>query len=98
MQPERKLVQKIQRYLDGEGARCFKIHGGDNPFQEAGIPDLLCCWRGLFIALEVKLPGEKPSPKQASILRQIERSGGVARVVTSVMEVERLLRSLRRER
>jgi hypothetical protein len=97
MQPERRIVQKIQVYLEEQGARPFKIHGDDS-FQEAGIPDLLVCWRGRFIGLEVKQPGGEPSPLQKKVLREIERSGGVAQVVESVGQVRDLLAKLERKR
>jgi len=97
MQPERKLVQKIQRYLEAQGARSFKIHGDDS-YQEAGIPDLLVCYRGRFIGLEVKLPGGKPSLIQEVVLSDIKRSGGIAAVVESVDQVRQLLAKLERKR
>lgn len=91
MQPEAKLVKKIQRRIRDEGGWCVKIHGGNNPFQRVGIPDLLCCVRGRFIALELKLPGEQASPVQRKVLREIEAAGGITAVVTTVGEVVDLL-------
>jgi hypothetical protein len=92
MQPERRVVQRISAHLRGKGAWVFKVHGGDNPFQEVGVPDLLCCLEGRFIGLEVKLPGEKPSSRQKVILQRIREAGGIGEVVTSVAEVERILK------
>jgi hypothetical protein len=69
----------------------FKIHGGDNPFQSVGIPDLLCCFYGRFVGLEAKIPGNKPSAIQRATLRQIEAAGGIARVVYSVEDVDKAL-------
>lgn len=80
------------------GACVFNIHGGDNPFQEVGIPDLLVCFTGVFIGLECKLPGEEPSPVQRVVLKRIEKAGGYAAVVTSVHEVEVILRRIERNR
>lgn len=97
MQPERRLVQKIQAYLEAQGARPFKIHGDDS-YQEAGIPDLLVCYRGRFIGLEVKLLGNAPSPLQEKVLREIKASGGIAAVVTSVEQVRNLLAKLEKKR
>jgi hypothetical protein len=91
MQPESRIVKKIKEYLESRGARVFKIHGGDNPFQEVGIPDLIVCYQGKFLGLEVKLPGEKPSTVQQVVLKQIRASGGIAAVVTSVSDVVPLL-------
>jgi hypothetical protein len=83
--------------MTARGAWVFKVHGGDNPFQEVGVPDLLCCFEGRFIGLEVKLPDEKPSPRQKVILKRIEGAGGIASVVTSVEEVERILQRITRK-
>lgn len=98
MQPEARLVKRIQDRIRARGGRCFKIHGGDNPFQEAGIPDLLVCYKGVFLGLEVKLPGEDPSTIQRKVLSEIERAGGYAVVVTTVEQVDRLLDKIDRKR
>ena len=91
MQPEAKIVKDIQAYIRQEGGWCFKVHGGDNPFQRVGIPDLLCCVEGQFIGLEVKQPGEEPSRVQRKVLREIGAAGGITAVVTTVGEVADLL-------
>ncbi len=98
MQPERRLVQKIVTYLESQGARSFKIHGEEGSYQEAGIPDLLVCWRGRFIGLEVKMPGNTPSPIQEKVLREIKQSGGKGEVVSSVEQVRNLLAKLEKKR
>ncbi len=97
MQPEAKLVNHIRAYLEGRGAWVFKVHGGDTPFQEVGIPDLLCCLDGKLMAFEVKLPGERPSPRQNRVLHRIEEAGGIAAVVESVAQVERILKRTTRK-
>lgn len=97
-QPEGRLVAKIRSYLERRNVFVFKVHGGDNPFQEVGIPDLLCCHRGMFLALEVKQPGEEPSKKQDHVLRRIEAAGGITAVVDSVEDVIRALTKVDRER
>ena len=65
--------------------------------QEQGLPDLVNCFHGRFVGLEVKQPGEKPSPKQRQILGEIEAAGGIARVVTTVKEVADLLAEIEKE-
>ena len=96
-QPEGKLVKKAREFLTSRGARPFKIHGGDNPFQEVGIPDLLCCYRGRFVGLEAKEPGNKPSPVQKAVLHEIVEAGGYAVVFTTVGQVSLLLAKIDRE-
>jgi hypothetical protein len=95
-QPEAKLVKKIQNLIQVEGGRSFKIHGEDT-FQEVGIPDLLCCLWGIFIGVEVKLPGEPLRPMQVVALREIYHSGGVAAVVETAKQAIDLLSTAERE-
>jgi hypothetical protein len=97
-QPEARLVRKIRAMLIERGAAVFNIHGDEDPYQEAGIPDLLCCYKGHFIGLEVKDEFGKPSRIQLAVLRRIERADGTAQVVRSVQEVERILAKLDRKR
>lgn len=100
MPPEARLVAKIIRLIEEKGGRPFKIVSPEEGFQEAGIPDILVCYRGLFVGIEVKQPGAERnvSPRQHYVLRQIEAAGGATAVVTSVGEVARLLSKLDRKR
>ena len=90
-QPESKLVKRLQKLIKDEGGCFFKIHGGDNPFQAVGIPDLLCCIYGQFVGIEVKMPGEKLRPMQRVALGEIYRAGGIAAVVETVEQGKNLL-------
>jgi hypothetical protein len=92
-QPESRLVKKIQDRIKLLGGFPVKLHGGDNPFQQAGISDLLICYHGMFVAIEAKMPGQKPSALQRTFLRQVKEAGGVAGVAYSVEEAEELLLS-----
>lgn len=59
---------------------------------QAGAPDLLVCYLGRFIALEVKADkGGRVSPQQSLMLRKIEAAGGTAQVVRSVDEALKAL-------
>lgn len=60
------------------GAVLWKIHGG--AMQRAGIPDLIGCIHGHFIAIEVKHPDAKRglTRLQESTLEAIQRAGGLA--------------------
>ena len=96
-QPEGKLVAATRRYLRSRGARPFKIQGDSDNFQEVGIPDLLVCYRGRFVGLEAKMPGNKPSAKQIAVLNEIAETEGYAAVFTTVEEVASLLAKIDRE-
>jgi len=96
-QPEGRLVKAAKRRIEKRGGRCFNIHGGDNPFQEVGIPDLLVCYKSRFLGLEFKQPGEVPSAKQKHVLRSIEAAGGYSACITSMRQLDRLLAKVDRE-
>lgn len=83
-QPESRLQRKIQDEIRKRGGFVFKFHG--SALTMRGVPDLIVCWRGLYVGLEVKMPGEKPSPIQRHRGRQIRAAGGCAYVVRSVDE------------
>lgn len=87
---EKQLVNKIKEMLKERGAWVTKTHGSSF---SSGLPDLVACYKGRMLGLEVKLPTtlHTVSPRQYAILEQIYRAGGVARVVASVKQVEEIL-------
>lgn len=72
----------------------------DGKFVQAGLPpgsaDLVGIASvhsiGVFVAIEVKLPGQKPRPDQVNFLEHVKKMGGIAGVATSVEEAVALLR------
>lgn len=87
---ERTIVERIRKALEARGAWTFKLHG--DPYQPKGI-DLFVCYRGRFIALEVKRPGYSPDddPLQTYILSEIAAAGGLTATVTSPEEALHVL-------
>lgn len=83
MVKESTLVRNILKEIRAEGGWWFKTHG--SPYQMAGLPDILGCHRGRFIAFEVKIPGQetKTSPRQEMTMHRIQEAGGVVAVVSS---------------
>lgn len=83
--PESRLQRKIRDRLEAKyGGWWRKIWGG--PFQVGGLPDLFGCVSGIFFALEVKMPGRKPSKLQEAEIEAIQEAGGYSGVVTSPEE------------
>jgi hypothetical protein len=84
---EAALIQKIRKYL-ATVPECFfwKEHGGQ--YGTAGIPDLIVCYKGKFIALEAKVGKNQPTRLQAATIKQIRNAGGVAVVVRSLEDVK----------
>lgn len=83
---EKKVENKIKRYLDSLGAYYLKVHG--SAYQPAGTPDILACVNGRFIGIEVKKPtGGVVSDLQKLKLKQIENAGGVGIIARDVSDV-----------
>lgn len=57
----------------------------------AGIPDIIVCYRGKFIALEAKRPGGKLTKLQEKTIKDIRAAGGKVYVVMSVDEVKEIM-------
>lgn len=88
---EKDITNKILRYLKGlDKCYCFKEHGGS--YGSSGIPDIICCYRGRFIAFEVKTQKGKTTALQEANIRKINESDGKAVVVRSVDEVKNVIR------
>ena len=87
---ESQLIQNIRKYL-ATLPECFfwKEHGGQ--YGTAGIPDIIVCYKGRFIALEAKVGRNQPTRLQAATIDQIRRAGGTACVVRSVDEVKEIM-------
>ena len=90
---EKDIVTAIMRYLKTV-PMCFawKEHGG--MYGTAGIPDIICCYHGRFIAFEVKTPSGKLTKLQEITITKIKAAKGEAYKVTSVEEVKSILDSL----
>ena len=71
------------------GTYAIKLHGG--AYSVAGTPDVLCVVNGRAFLLEVKQPGEKPTPRQAVELERWRQAGATVAVVYSASEVEALV-------
>lgn len=56
-----------------------------------GFPDLFGCYKGRFVAIEIKLPGGRVSKEQAAFIASITASGGLAGVARSVADAHRIL-------
>ena len=90
---ENDIVKAILKYLKTV-PHCFswKEHGG--MYGTAGIPDIIACVSGKFIAFEVKTEIGKTTALQDATIRKIINAGGTAVVVRSVAEVRTIIEGL----
>ena len=75
MAAEKQFENKVKKYLKDQGAWFVKYWGGGG-FTKAGIPDLLVCYKGRFIGIELKAPNGHPSDLQIYNLDKINKAGG----------------------
>ncbi len=92
---EAAIVKTIQKTLTDRGAWHFKTHGGG--LTRSGIPDIAASYKGRFLALEVKQPGNYPTRLQKHELDRAHRAGAIAAVVRSRDDVDHLLNQIDRE-
>ena len=61
---------------------------------KAGVPDILMCYKGRFIGVEVKKHGGRASKLQEYHVKKIKEANGVSGIVYSVDEAMELLESI----
>lgn len=76
MAAEKLFETKIKNYLKEQGAYFVKYFANRNT--RSGVPDVLCCLNGFFLAIEVKAANGKPSYLQKEHCDQINRACGCA--------------------
>lgn len=95
MNKESVLMHKIMTTLCEKG--CFVLRTNAGVFFDSngnrvtigfpGLSDLIGCTPdGMFFAIEVKMPGEKPRKNQLDFIESMKNSGAIAGWCTSVPE------------
>jgi VRR-NUC domain len=83
--PEQALTRAIRDLLWASGVWHFKHWGG--PMGEPGIADIIGCYQGRFIAIEIKRPKGIVSPEQKAFLDRVNDAGGRGFVARSIEDV-----------
>jgi Holliday junction resolvase len=79
MTPEAKVKAKLYKILKEWGVYYFSpVTGG---YGRSGVPDIICCYKGRFIAIECKVGKNKPTPLQEAEMEKIRTAQGVAAVI-----------------
>lgn len=94
-QGESRISREIITALRKEGAFAFKVHGG--PMMAVGLPDIIACVDGRFVAFETKRPEKRKnqSVAQKRIEGLIRQAGGISQVVCGVQEALSIVAELR---
>ena len=71
---EAQFSREVTQYLESKGAIVNNQTG--SMFAKVGVSDLLVCYKGYFIALELKVGNYQPDPLQISYLQKVREAGG----------------------
>lgn len=91
--PEKRVKDACVEVLKTFGAYYFfPVMGG---YGRSGIPDIIACYKGYFIAIECKAGFNKTTPLQDKELAAIATAGGITLVIREDT-IELLQQELRR--
>ena len=82
---EKEIVGEIRELLRFLNIFHWKVFTG--PTNLPGISDFLGCYKGKFLAIEVKRDGREPTELQATFLEEVRRAGGIGFGARSVDDV-----------
>lgn len=85
---EASVTRKVKKFFeDKPGVWFFKAHGG--AMSQTGIPDIIACVWGFFVAIELKRQTGKLTKIQAFTIKQIKTNGrGIAMTGYGYMDFE----------
>ena len=94
MTPEAKVKKKVVDVIKKNGAYYFFPATGG--YGRSGVPDIVCCYRGVFVAIECKAGTNKPTPLQEAEMGKIKQAQGFVLVVNedNIDDVTTLLRDI----
>lgn len=94
MTPEAKVKKKVVDVLKKNGAYYFFPATGG--YGRSGVPDIVSCYRGVFVAIECKAGSNKPTALQEAEMRKIREANGFTLVVNedNINDVAILLRDI----
>ena len=76
---EKDFEKQVKDYLQKHG--CWILKTWSNGIQRKGVPDLLVCCKGYFVAVELKAENGHPSDLQLWNVEKIRKAGGIAVVL-----------------
>ena len=103
---EAHVQAQILQYLRLRGAWAIRVNSGAVKVEKRlvrfngtpGCSDIVACFRGRYLALEVKRDEKaKPTDQQSAFLGEVRRAEGVASVVWSVEQVKLILDAIDHE-
>lgn len=95
--PESKVKAAVVKLLKARGVYYFfpATHG----YGRSGVPDVVCCVNGKFVAFECKAGKNEPTELQKREITLIQTAKGIAAVIreSNIDLVEQILKELNHE-
>lgn len=76
---EKWVKQQVVKMLKDKGAYYF--YPVANGYAHIGVPDIVACYKSMFMGIECKTRGNKPTVLQEKNLQHIQDNEGLAMVV-----------------
>lgn len=73
----------------------MKSNGRFIPPRELGVSDILACYKGKFLAIEIKSEGKFPTDWQERFIERINQAGGIAFWADNINTVISKLRNIK---
>jgi hypothetical protein len=85
--PEGKVKERLKKLLKKYG-----VYYHMPVMNGMGAPtlDFICCYRGRYLAIETKAPGQKPTKRQQLTMQQMAAAGGFVFTVANDDDFEYL--------
>lgn len=80
------LLKAICAHLDSIGA--WYVHTNSHGYGRRGIPDVVACVNGRFLAIEAKVKPDKPTAWQERELLAIDKAHGLTVVAYDIAKVK----------
>jgi len=95
--PEKKVKDKVRKVL--AGVKAYVVTPATHGYGVSGVPDILVCYHGRFLAIECKAGNNHPTALQIRNLSQIASTGGYTLVVNedNIDDVEDVLARIDRD-
>jgi len=96
MTPEAKVKKKVVDVIKRNDAYYFFPATGG--YGRSGVPDIVCCYRGMFVGVECKAGSNKPTGLQELEMAKIRSADGFTLVVNedNISDVQTLFDAIER--
>jgi Holliday junction resolvase len=92
MTPEGKVKKQVKKILDDLG--CYHFSPATGGYGASGVPDIIACYKGMFIGIECKAGKNEPTMLQKHNMDLIRKAGGYTTVINE-SNIEVLLATLK---